>query len=265
MKKVMLFATVVAMSFAVVMPVSAQSRKDKKAAAKAQWEMEQQQKREEAELLHKLRMDSIAKAQKKAEAAAAAEEKARREVAAQAAAEKQKAEQAAKKTRKAVKTPCKGVEYNTNESKLRAWASREGLDMDAAQQGALVSARTKLAGMIETSIQSLASDYLKETGKNKSKAQERKLESLTMQSIDRAIQITYPICEEYEEYTDNEDQDVFICYIVIEIDREAALKSLHKSICEQENDVIQSDYEQFKQEFKEHFSKEEKKALDEAE
>jgi hypothetical protein len=261
----MLFAAVAAMSMAIAMPAQAQSRKDKKAAEKANWELQQQQQREEAELRHKLRMDSIANAQKKAEAAAAAEEKARREAAAQAAAEKQKAEQDAKKTRKPVKAPCKGVEYNTSESKLRAWASREGLDMDAAQQGALVSARTKLAGMIETSIQSLASDYLKETGKNKSKTQERKLESLTMQSIDRAIQIAYPICEEYEEYTDNEDQDVFICYIVIEIDREAALKSLHKNICEQENDVIQSDYEQFKQEFKEHFSKEEKKALDEAE
>ena len=34
MKKFMLFATVVAMSLAVAMPVNAQSRKDKKAAKK---------------------------------------------------------------------------------------------------------------------------------------------------------------------------------------------------------------------------------------
>ena len=67
MKKIMLFATVVAMSLAVAMPVNAQSRKDKKAAKKAQWEMEQKQQREEAELKHKLRMDSIANAGKVAE------------------------------------------------------------------------------------------------------------------------------------------------------------------------------------------------------
>lgn len=42
MKKIKLLATVVAMSLAVAMPVNAQSRKDKKAAKKAEWEMRQQ-------------------------------------------------------------------------------------------------------------------------------------------------------------------------------------------------------------------------------
>lgn len=59
MKKFMLFATVVAMSMALAMPVQAQSRKDKKAAQKEQWEREQRQKAEEAELLHQMKMDSI--------------------------------------------------------------------------------------------------------------------------------------------------------------------------------------------------------------
>ena len=63
MKKIMLLATVVAMSLAVAMPVNAQSRKEKKAAKKAQWEMEQKQKAEEAALLHQMRMDSIKKVQ----------------------------------------------------------------------------------------------------------------------------------------------------------------------------------------------------------
>lgn len=63
MKKVLLFATVVAMSMALAMPVNAQSRKDKKAAKKAQWELEQKQKAEEAALLHQMRMDSIKRAQ----------------------------------------------------------------------------------------------------------------------------------------------------------------------------------------------------------
>lgn len=74
MKKIMLLATVVAMSLAVAMPVNAQSRKEKKAAAKAQWEMEQKQKAEEAALLHQMRMDSIKRAN---EERAEAEERAR--------------------------------------------------------------------------------------------------------------------------------------------------------------------------------------------
>ena len=62
MKKIMLFG-VVLMSFLLVTPVMAQSRKDKKAAKKAQWEMQQQQAKEEAELLHQIKMDSIRQVQ----------------------------------------------------------------------------------------------------------------------------------------------------------------------------------------------------------
>ena len=252
MKKILLFATVVAMSLAVAMPVNAQSRKDKKAAKKAQWEMEQQQQREEAELRHQIRMDSLANAKKLAEQKAAREEDERR-------AAEAKAEQQAKRTRRAVNMPCKGVEYRSNDSKLRAYASREGLDTDAAQQAAYISARKELAGMIEVSIQSLSSDYLKAQGKVKTKDQERKLESLTMQSIEKAISMATPACEEYESYFDNDDNEVFICYVVIEIDREMALKSLHKDLSKEAGDAIQSDYERFKQEFKEHFAKEQER------
>lgn len=63
MKKFMLFATIVAMLLVVAVPANAQSRKEKKAAAKAQWEAEQRQKAEEAELLHKMKMDSIKRVQ----------------------------------------------------------------------------------------------------------------------------------------------------------------------------------------------------------
>ena len=58
MKKNILFLIAVFM-LSIVAPVSAQSRKDKKAAQKAEWEMEQQRKKEEAELLHQMRMDSL--------------------------------------------------------------------------------------------------------------------------------------------------------------------------------------------------------------
>ncbi len=64
MKKAHLFATMVIMSFAIILPINAQSRKDKKAAKKAQWEMEQKQQMKESELRHQLKMDSIANAQK---------------------------------------------------------------------------------------------------------------------------------------------------------------------------------------------------------
>ena len=257
MKKLMFLATVVAMSLAMAMPVQAQSRKDKKAAKKAQWEMEQKQKQEEAELRHQMKMDSLRAVQEDKERARA-KAKADEEAAIEAAAkEKAKAEKQAQRTRRTVTIPCKGAEYKSNNEKLRAYASREGLDTDAAQQAAYISARKELAGMIEVSIQSMATDYLKGQEKVKTKEQERKLESMTKQVIERFINMATPACEEYESYFDNDDNEVFVCYVVMEIDREAALKSLHKNLSEEAGDAIQSDYERFKAEFDQQFSKEE--------
>lgn len=59
MKKILFFAIVIAMSFAFVMSVQAQSRKDKKAAQKEAWEQEQQRKHEHDVLL----LDSLKKVQ----------------------------------------------------------------------------------------------------------------------------------------------------------------------------------------------------------
>ncbi len=66
MKRITFLAMVLSLAM-VTMPLSAQTRKDKKAAKKAQWELQQQQLREEAELRHKMKMDSIKKAQQQKE------------------------------------------------------------------------------------------------------------------------------------------------------------------------------------------------------
>ena len=246
MKKFFFYATLVAMVLAMAMPMQAQTRKDKKAAKKAKWEMEQKHQREEAELRHQIHMDSIQNAKRLADEKAARKE-----------AERRAAERQEKRTRKSVTLPCKGAEYKANSEKLRAFASREGLDTDAAQQAAYISARKELTAMIEVSIQSMTTDYLNAKERVKTKDQERKLEGLTLQSIERMINLATPVCEEYESYFDDDDNEVFVCYVVMEIDREAALKSLHKGLSDGAGDVIQGDYERFKEDFDRHFSKEE--------
>ena len=257
MKKSILFAAVAALSLTICAPVQAQSRKDKKAAEKEQWEREQRQKAEEDEFRHKMHMDSLRDVQRRNAEIEIEAKEARQRAEDERRAAEAKAEQQAKRTRKTVTLPCKGKEYRSDEIKLRSYASREALDTDAAQQAAFISARRELAGMIEVSVQSLSSDYLKGQEKVKTKDQDRKLESLTMQSIERAINMATPICEEYESYIDKDDNEIFICYVVMEIDRESALKSLHKDLSKEAGDAIQSDYERFKQEFDNHFSKEE--------
>ena len=87
MKKTIVLAL---MAMAIVaVPATAQTRKEKKAAEKAQWEQAQQFAAEEAALRHQMKMDSLANAQKVAE-------EQRRAAEAQAAADKAAAEAKAK-------------------------------------------------------------------------------------------------------------------------------------------------------------------------
>ena len=101
----MLFATVVAMSLAVAMPVNAQSRKDKKAAKKEAWEMRQQFIKDSTERANKAKLEAMDKAQQ-AQEEAAKREQAAKEAAAKAAAE---AEQHAKMTAVA-EMPCQAYD-----------------------------------------------------------------------------------------------------------------------------------------------------------
>ena len=248
MKKMMFLATIVA-AMMICAPANAQTRKDKKAAQKAQWEQQQRQQQEEAALLHQLRMDSIRNAQKAQSAAAQ-----QAEIDAQQAREKKAAEEAAAaknaaRAHKAIKVPCKGVQYKSDEIKLRAFASREGLDMDAAQQAAFSSARQNMAALIESNVQSLSADYLKSLGKTKSIDQERKLEQLVMNVVNQKINMAQPVCEEYETYTNDDGLEVFVCYMVLEIDKEAALRPVFNGINGNNSGLIQNDYEKFKDEF----------------
>lgn len=75
MKKILiLFVALLAIT--VCNPAMGQTRKDKKAAKKAEWQTQQQQKAEENALLHQMKMDSIRNAQKAQEAKAKAEQEA---------------------------------------------------------------------------------------------------------------------------------------------------------------------------------------------
>lgn len=73
MKK-LLVLLVAAMAIMICNPAMGQTRKDKKAAKKAEWEAEQQRKAEEAKLLHELKMDSIRNAKQIQDAKAKAEQ-----------------------------------------------------------------------------------------------------------------------------------------------------------------------------------------------
>ena len=63
MKKIIFFATIVAMSLAIAMPINAQSRKEKKEAKKAEWEMRQQFIKDSTERANQAKLNAMDNAQ----------------------------------------------------------------------------------------------------------------------------------------------------------------------------------------------------------
>ncbi len=263
MKKTILLA-LVAMAI-VAIPANAQTRREKKAAAKAQWEQQQQFAAEEAALRHQMKMDSIANAKKVAEAQRkeaerkAAEEKAA--AAAQAAADKAAAEAKAKAEAEAraaqeteVNMPCE--EYITTSELIRALGIGEDYDQQFAIDIARTEALNELASQVTTTVQSLLTKYNKSTTKQ---GKERSRESImrTEQMIRTVVEQTtgYRIaCRKITSYV-LDGEKLYKAYIALETGTNDILESLYQNIQADEDLAIEASYEKFKEEFNQTFNK----------
>ena len=272
MRKLILFAAVAAMSMAIAMPAHAQSRKDKKAAEKANWELQQQQQREEAELRHKLRMDSIANAQKKAEAKAAAEEKARREAAEKAEAQRRAEEEEAKaeaKRQAAEKAaqevdldePC--MDANSTDTYLRARGIGESLQQQSARTKAQTMALRDLAGKINVAVKSVLRMYTNDESTDMMTDEtsatgmyiEEKMENMVKQVVDQNLRYSTP-CEKTRTYMKN-NRKIYKCYMVVQVGMDDMLKPIYNQIQKENSIRLKQDYENFKDEFEKEFEKQE--------
>lgn len=250
MKKIMFLATVVAMSMAITLPAQAQTRKDKKAAQKAQWELQQKQQREEAELRHKMRMDSIANAQKvEAEKAAKAEAE-RRAAEEEAKARQKKAEEAAALQEVAFDEPC--MEFESTADLIRARGIGEDFEQQLSVEMARTAAIEELGSQISTAVKSLVSNYKKSVRSNLSRESERRLEGMTQTEVDQTNGFRIA-CRKTNTYVQNGER-IFKTYMVIEINTDMLLKSIYDGIQQDEELKVDSDYQSFKQEFNEHFN-----------
>ena len=183
MKKITLFIALI-MSMSLLTPALAQTRKEKKAAKKAQWEMQQQQAKEEAELLHQIRMDSIRQAQadKEAERQQALKEEAMRE--------------------KDVEIPCDDQSYSTL-TNFRALGVAENMSMQVALIYASNNARAALAEQVKASVRSLTHNYVKSLNKNMTEDIELRFEQLTVTVVNQELQNSNPVCKEAKKFNRN--------------------------------------------------------------
>lgn len=268
MKKMMFIAATVLMSIAVVMPVQAQSRKDKKAAKKANWEMEQQQKREEAELLHQMKMDSLRNVQKaKEEAAAKAKadaeraEQARLSEEAEAKARQKRAEEAAAAQEVDINDePC--TEVGSSESYIRARGIGESLQQQMARTKAQANAIRELGSKIGTTVQALIKHFANEetisvlTDDNAADGMsfEEKINSMTKLKVEQNLSYN-TFCEKTRAYMKN-NKKIFKCYMTIQAGKDDLLKPIYDELQKKAENKLNADYNSFSEEFDKEFNKE---------
>ncbi len=225
MKKFMLLATVVAMSLAVAMPINAQSRKEKKAAQKAQWEMEQKQKAEEAELRHQMKMDSLKNVQREKEEAKA---KAALEQEKQAAkqAQREAEEEQIRKMNMVAEMPCQS--YDDAE-----WFYATGVKRFKANQKNLTpttllrSTRQQLLQKLQGKYQQVIDDYFDQMETEDDEYARQHIESAGRQVIQQLINETYEVCRNQTQLPDAEG--FYTMYMSIKVSKkEVVEKTIEK-------------------------------------
>ena len=251
MKKIMLLATVVAMSLAVAMPVNAQSRKDKKAAKKAQWEMQQQQQKEEAELRHQMKMDSLRAVQEEKEAAKAREQAARDAAAREAAEEKQISRMEA-----TVKLPCEF--YDDDEWFYAFGARRFDLNRISTTPAALLRStqrqlRDKLAGAYKQALR----DYFDQMDTEEGSYEREHIESAGDMVINQLVNETREVCRERSKYPDAEGK--YTMYMAVKVSKKEIVERVVNTISEDQQLKVRFNEKQFRDSAFKVFEEESKK------
>ena len=236
MKKTIVLAL---MAMAIVaVPATAQTRKDKKAAEKAQWEQQQKFDAEEAALRHQIRMDSIANAKRVAEEQAAA------------AAAKAKAEADAKAAQEVeVSEPCE--EYYSTKDLIRGRGVAESPIQQVAMAQARVLAVEEFAAQVQTTVQSVATNNMAALSGEDGMEVKVLFNNKTKNIVDQTTGFRI-VCRKTTTSMKNGTK-IYRHYMVVELDMETILKPLYDEIQKDEATKLELSLEEFSEEFEKHF------------
>ena len=236
MKKTIVLAF---MAMAIVaVPATAQTRKDKKVAEKAQWEQQQKFDAEEAALRHQIRMDSIANAKRVAEEQAAA------------AAAKAKAEADAKAAQEVeVSEPCE--EYYSTKDLIRGRGVAESPIQQVAMAQARVLAVEEFAAQVQTTVQSVATNNMAALSGEDGMEVKVLFNNKTKNIVDQTTGFRI-VCRKTTTSMKNGTK-IYRHYMVVELDMETILKPLYDEIQKDEATKLELTLDEFSEEFEKHF------------
>lgn len=224
MKKTIVLAM---MALAIVaLPATAQSRKDKKAAKKAEWEMQQQQKAEEAALLHQMKMDSIRDAQ-------AAREATKVEEARKKAEEARKAEEAEqlRKQYMTVEAPCQF--YDNDEWFYVSASKRFDLKKKGQTPAVLLrSARRQMFDKLAGKYQQVTDNYFDQMETEDGEYAREHIESAGRLIINQMVNELQTICQKETPYPDAEG--MYTMYMAVKASKKELLEKIINEISKDE-------------------------------
>ncbi len=235
MKKILFYATMVAMVMAMAMPVQAQSRKEKKAAKKEAWEMRQKFIKDSTERANKAKLEAIDRENKAKEDA---DRHAQEIQDLKAQNEKDKLESQYGMDRKLasgvrlIYTPCMDdflalnlePDYMAAQGIATSQPNQETAEVEANRVG-IADITTRLVGVIKNGVEHYAKDSSFPTNKRSIEAQ---LEGLAVSTGEMAIKKLYSVkcrdftTDKYMQYNCYEALFVPVKKVLEEVANEAA-------------------------------------------
>ena len=249
----MLFATVVAMSLAVAMPVNAQSRKEKKAAKKAQWEMRQQFIKDSTERANQAKLDAMDRESKAKEAADAKAKADQEQRAAEEAAAKAKADKLAQK-KTVSKNPCQIYDDENWFTATGSMLFRED-EEDLIPMALLSSVQQQLYQKLSGKYQAVTSDYFDMMHTESVNYKRQHIERAGLKVVEQMVNETYETCREITDFPNEKGE--YTMYMSIKISKKAIEEKIIDEINNEKETQMRLNEEKFRQSFDKVFGEKE--------
>ncbi len=151
---------------------------------------------------------------------------------------------------KEIKVPCQDKGYS-DAMTFRAAAMGSSLNMATSKDKALLNAKTRLAGLIESTIKAVTEQYTNEIDVGDKKEFEQSFEQMVRDVTKRTLVEVAIICEK----TGKNAKGEFETYLAIEVSKDAIYNGVNKGISKDQKLQLKYDQMKFKEKFDEEMEK----------
>jgi hypothetical protein len=146
--------------------------------------------------------------------------------------------------------PCDEFKTST-ETAFRATQSQKSSDLSLSREKALVMAKQRLAGLIETKIKSVTDRYVDEYQTNAGMEMKGKFNNLTREIINQQLNQVSILCEK----TALEKDGTYTSYIAIEMSKDAVKNAMESKLSDKAKLAVDYDKMKFEQIYNEEMKK----------